>query len=225
MARKSQPGAGSAPSGSQVGDARTSGGGVATTDQTLEAWLEGPERLVPQVRQWFRDATSRFSPPTEDGCQFFAKHLHAIGPAGYSSEPDPRKIAIKSGEEFLKNIAQQRCAIEQLLRLARFMQVDENSAALVKPKDILFRMNEVQRHFEVLLPYLLPERGRPGEPIRALAQVARELWAETNDRKVPLWKNAHEPLCKLLEPALKAIGHPLARDTISKILRKRRRRR
>ena len=58
-----------------------------TTYQKEETWLEGPERLVPQVQQWFRKATDRFAPPSEDGCCLFAQHLHALGPLAIPQSP------------------------------------------------------------------------------------------------------------------------------------------
>jgi hypothetical protein len=176
--------------------------------------------LVPRVKQWFRKATSRFEPPTEDGCRLFAQHLHAFGPPGFRREPDPANLAIKNGKQFLENIAQSRRVIEQLLRLATIYRED-NSAANMKHKEMLCRINKVRRHLEVLFPYLSPDK--PQEQIRFLAQLARELWAETNNGRAPRSKNPNHALCRLLEQALEAIGQDRKRASITEVLRGRRR--
>ncbi len=189
-----------------------------------ESWLQGYAQLVPQVGRWFREATQQYAPPTIQGCSLFAQHLHVLGPPGQSREPDPTRLAIKNAELFLRHIASKRSVLEQLLRLASIYS-PSCPTAIEEHKQMLNRIREVERHFQVLLPYLSRERHDQDEPIRSLAQLARELWAETNNGQVPLWKKTDSPLCKLIEQALESIGQPLAKATISEILRGRRRKR
>ena len=191
------------------------------TDPVLEVWLKGPEHLVQQVERWFREATELYTPPNKDGCLLFAEHLHGIGPAGDPPEPDSRGLAFKAGEKFSKQIAQERESLEKWVRFAKlFSGIGE----LDDEQDIIRRIYTIEHNLDIVLPYFAKCAKRE-EPIRSLARVAREVWAETNRAKIPLWKYPNSPLCEVIEQGLAALGydHP-RREGIAAILKGKARR-
>ena len=88
---------------------------------------------------------------------------------------------------------------------------------------MLSRIDEVRRHMEALLPALSPKRDAKPDPIRKLAECAREAWAETNGGKFPRSLRPDDPLCQFLVKALAAAGRTLSPATMSEVLRGRRR--
>jgi hypothetical protein len=168
------------------------------TDPVLEAWLKGPEHLAPQVEQLFREVTSRFAPPGTAGCLLFTQHLHAIGPAGYGSEPDSRVLAIKAGEAFLERIEHERASIFTWLGFIAVFSPGSKEELEVH-RNILREISAIKLSCEVLFQYLAKESDRGEDPIRSLARVAQELWGETNNGRAPRSVKAEGVLCRLLE--------------------------
>jgi len=190
-------------------------------DPQPDSWLEEIECLARQVHEWFRQATNRFEAPSEGGCRAFAFYLMAFRHPVEDKTPDTRKQAIKHGKLFLRYIAPERRQIEAMVSLASRGRpfgnwVDEY-------KETLSRIDEVRRHMEALLPALSPKRDAKPDPIRKLAECAREAWAEANNGNAPLSPNPDDPLCRFLVPALASTGSNLSPAGISEVLRGRRR--
>jgi hypothetical protein len=192
-----------------------------TGNWTSEAWEEELEALTQHVRFWFQEATSRFKPPTEVGCRKFANHLMIyFHPREKGRPPSSRQLLNKYGRVFLKHLGKQRETIEEGILFSIFLRAIEKESEL---KDELLHVRETERHIKYLLGIYSSERSGKTDPIRLLADLAQELWKETNDGNVPTSKGVEGELCRLLDPVMEAFNQALSRETISAILRKRRR--
>lgn len=194
---------------------------MATTYPQFDIWLEELERLKRQVDGWFRQATASFEPPSADGCSMVAFYLMVFRYPLDDETPDTRKQAIKHGKLFLRYIEPERRQKEAALSLASRGRPLGNW--MQEYREILFRIDEARRHLEALFPALSPKRDAKPDPIRRLASIAKEAWAETNGGKPPRSTNPDGPLCRFLIPALAAAGLSLSPWAISDVLRGRRR--
>jgi hypothetical protein len=194
---------------------------VATTYPQFDIWLEELECLVRQVDGWFRQATARFEPPSDSGCRMVAFYLMVFRYPLDDETPDTRKQAINHGKAFLRYIEPERRQKEAALFLASRGRPPGNW--MPEYREILFRIDETRRHLEALLPALSPKRDASLDPIRRLASVAKEAWAETNGGEAPRSRNPDGPLCRFLIPALAAAGLSRSPAAISDVLRGRRR--
>jgi hypothetical protein len=186
---------------------------------TPEAWAAELELTTKHVKRWFQEATSSFEPPTDDGCRFFAQRLIELGPP-LISKSDAQNLALRYGKLFLKHVARERQEIEMVIRLSVIYGSDTDHRE--KYEDLLSRLQEVRQHLNVILEHL-SARGGETEPIRFLGDLANELWKETNQGLAPDSVGHKGPLCRLLEPALTAVSRNRSRETISEVLRGRRR--
>jgi hypothetical protein len=150
-----------------------------------------------------------------------ASYVMAFRHAVDDKTPDTRKQAIKHGKLFLRYIEPERREKEAALFLASRGRPFGNW--MQEYREILFRIDETRRHLEALLPALSPKRDATLDPIRKLATVAKEAWAETNGGKPPVSTNPDGPLCRFLIPALAAAGLSRSPRAISDVLRGRRR--
>jgi len=193
---------------------------VATIDLAFRSWLEEFERLLPQVNAWFRQATSRFAPPPDKGCRMVAGYVMAFRhPVDDIS--DTRKHAIKHGKLFLRYVEPERRQIAAMVSFASRGRPFGNW--FDEAKETLYLIEEIQRHLAALLPPLSPRRDANRDPIRLLASVALQAWAEANDGRAPRSKNPDAPLCRFLVGALAAVGQNRSPAEISEVLRGRRR--
>jgi hypothetical protein len=131
--------------------------------------------------------------------------------------------ARKYGKLFLHHIEPKRRELEARLRLAALGT--PAPGWLEEWKELAFLIDEIRRHMKVLLPALTPKPDAGEDPVRKLAALAQEAWAETNGGLAPSSANADDPLVKFLVPALTAIGHGRTPAAVSDVLRGRRRRR
>ena len=196
---------------------------MATTDPQFGSGPEEFERLVQQADGWFRQATRRFKVPSNRGCRTVAFYMMALRHPAADKTPDSRKQAIRYGKLFLRHIAPERWQIEQWLSVAS--RVEPFGVWFEEYQEMAFQIDEIRKHMEALLPRLSPKRDAKPDPIRKLAGVAQQAWAEANGGRALRSPNPDAPLCRFLVPALEAIGFKRSSAAISDILRGRRRKR
>jgi hypothetical protein len=187
---------------------------------TTEAWQEELGALTRHVKRCFEHATPRFVSPSEDGCRYFANCLMTYFLPGEKRPPGSKEKAVKHGRTFLKHLAQERETIELGLRVNIAFKLDEETRQ--KSESTLFHMREVEQHLEYLFDVLSPKRSPKNDWVRWLADLAQDLWRETNDGRAPRSKKADGPICRLLLPVLKAIHRNPSPRSIEAALRGRR---
>jgi hypothetical protein len=189
-----------------------------------EDWLEELEKLVPQVKRWFREATSKLTVPSDADCRAAAIYLIAFRESAKSAnneQRDSRKDAIRYGKLFLKHIEPERRRIEKMISAAS--HGTPYGDWLPQYQDRLRRIEEIRGHMAVLLPALSPDLDHKWDPIRKLASIAQEAWERANNGRSPRSKNPDDPLCLFLVKALTAIGEGRSPAEITEVLRRRRR--
>jgi hypothetical protein len=231
----------------------------ATKPKQADDWAKELDGLVLQVKQWFREASSRFAVPSDAGCYTVAFYIMAFrdhrltrmtpdAPAspvrrgerrGHADDnaiddqkkaiehpdhkiPDHREKAIDYGGLFLTHIEPERRQLEQWIE--KYSRTQAVPYWLEHDRDMLFRINEIRKHMKVVRRELSPELDGKPDPIRKLALLAQDAWAETNNGHAPSPKNADGPLCKFVQKALKAIGEHYTVGHICDVLRGYRRR-
>jgi hypothetical protein len=186
-----------------------------------DVWLEEFEALVTQVNQWFREATKIYAVPSDSGCRAVAVYVMALRNREVDKRDDGREKAIEYGKLFLHHIEPQRRQLERWI--SSYSRSQPVLYWLEHDKDMLFRIDEIRKHMEVLLPELSPKLDGIPDPIRKLGQVAQAAWAETNKGRMPSAKNTDGPLCKFVQKALVAIGKHYSLAGIGDVLAGRRR--
>jgi hypothetical protein len=138
--------------------------------------------------------------------------------------PDEWGPTIKAAKNFLKAVEHKYRQTEHLLKIATRSDVVPAKFWLQHQKEVVSRIEQIRLDIKELT-LLISEEPRPDwEPIRKIASVAQEAWAETNDGCYPKSFNPDDPICRFLEHALEAIDQKCAPATISSVLRNRRRR-
>jgi hypothetical protein len=137
-------------------------------------------------------------------------------------QPDSRGKAIEYGKLFLHHIEPERRQLERWV--STYSRSDPVRYWLEYDHDLLFRINEIRKHMDVLLPALSPDLDGKPDPIRKLALAAQETWAEANNGRAPSPKNANGPLCSFLHKALEAIGMHYTEGYLCDVLKGYRRR-
>jgi hypothetical protein len=191
---------------------------LATTDP----WLEEFTRFTQAVEEWFRQATSRFAVPSNDGCRMLATYLIMLRrlDKGHDTRSGQTKI-VRDGKRFLRSLAAEREQIEKLISL-----VSQGRPArpwLLEQREILAQIDETHRHIVALLPALAQKPYPERDPIRLLAARAKEAWKEVNGGRAPRSYNPDDPLCRFVVAVLTAIGQQRSAAEVSEVLRGRRR--
>jgi len=167
------------------------------------------------VKRCFEEATALFAPPNEEGCRYFANCLLTYFlPGKKDRSPSSRDLIIKYGQAFLRHLDRELKASKILFYLASASDKAENEALLI-------RMEEVRRKVRFSIDYFSPKPAQ--DPIRYLAELAQDLWKETNAGRSPISKTPDGPLCRFLDPVLDAIHSKKSPETISAILHRKRR--
>jgi hypothetical protein len=188
----------------------------------IELWLEEFTRFTQAAEEWFRQATSRFAVPSDDGCRMLATYLIMLSHRDKSQEtPSGQTKIVRDGKRFLRSLAAEREQIEKLVSLA--LQGRPARPWLLEQREILAQIDETHRHIVALLPALSPKPYPERDPIRLLAARAQEAWKETNGGRAPRSPNPDDPLCRFVVAALTAIGQQRSAAEVSEVLRGRRR--
>jgi|ERR1700726_575340 hypothetical protein len=206
---------------------------MVTIDHAIKAWTEElvqeiprfvQEKLDPlalEVHRWFEEATSRFATPSVGACRSVAMYIVAFRDDPNHRKPDGRVNIIKYGKIFLRHIESERQQIEKRVLLASRGRPFGNW--LKQDKEMLVRIEEIQKHMNALIPTLSSKLDHKPDPIRKLASVAQAVWAKANDGRFPKSPNPGDPLCRFLVQALKAAKQNHNPATITAVLRGRRR--
>jgi hypothetical protein len=132
---------------------------------------------------------------------------------------------VTSGKAFLRHLE-----IEYRIEEASLAFAEQQAAAGWRPalgwlreqQELLDRIDRTRRSIECLLPSLVPHDSHR-DPVRQVAECARQAWREANNGRAPLSMNPDDPLCRFVLAALKLIKQEIAADTVSAVLRGRRR--
>jgi hypothetical protein len=197
--------------------------------------FDGPvEELFAQVK------ARRLRAPSRDACASVAsallvmRHKAAVAPQRKDATRGARNGARKSGRALLRHLQplRQKLAAE-IAELsttaskfgARERERLEAAARAAQAADD--RLEAAARAVETLLPALdappiapLPDGG---DPIRFIALEAQRAWADANDGAAPQSKNTGDPLVKFVSWALSLVGMSRSPETVSAVLRGRRR--
>jgi hypothetical protein len=202
---------------------------VTNIDPLAAEALERINDSALRVQEWFRQATSRFKVPCVETCKTVAIYLEFFRASSDTEKisheqtaKDTRPQAFKAGKDFLRYIEPQRREAEHLIILS-------SEGCRVVPywldhaEKVSFSINEIKRHLAALESIVSPKLDGKPDPIRKIAEVAQFAWAEANDQRYPIALGPGGPLCKFLDVALAAINRRSTPDTISAVLRNRRR--
>lgn len=132
----------------------------------------------------------------------------------------PKVVA--SGEAFLRHLEAERREIAAMVSLAHSPQMRVFGSWLPEQGELLDRVDQTLQNVEWMLPRLLPQDSYRDD-IRQVAACAQQAWRETNNGRAPKAKNPDDPLCRFVVAALRLIKHEYAADTVSAVLRDRRR--
>jgi hypothetical protein len=184
-------------------------------------------RLSQQVEEAFRQATKKWDVPDAASCGMVALYLTAL----HQNPKRPKKAvggqtskAVASGKTFLRHLESERRQIE-----ASVAFVGQEAAAGGRPavgwlreqQELLDRIHQISSSIEWLLPILSPPKR---DPIRQIAEVAKQAWEEGNKgRAAPRSNNPDDPRCRFVVAALHLIGQERSAAEVSEVLRGRRR--
>ena len=206
-----------------------------------DSWLAEWNELTGPVEELFAEVKARrLRAPSRDACASVAnallvmRHKAAVAPLRKDATRGARNGARKSGRALLRHLQplRQKLAAE-IAELsttaskfgARERERLEAAARAAQAADD--RLEAAARAVETLLPALdappiapLPDGG---DPIRFIALEAQRAWADANDGAAPQSKNPGDPLVKFVSRALSLVGMSRSPETVSAVLRGRRR--
>jgi hypothetical protein len=187
------------------------------------SWIEEFDRLTQEVEELFRQATKRFAMPSSEGCRMLAFYLLMLrqNPEKDRQKPAGQIKVVRDGNRFLRSLTAERQEIENALSLAR--QGRPALPWLREQEEILAQITETSQHIASLLPLLWPRYDPYRDPIKLLAERAKEAWRETNEGTAPLATKPDGPLCRFVFSALRKIGRGRSAAEVSEVLRGRRR--
>src|ERR1043166_6472328 len=163
---------------------------IATTTGpwTTEAWELELVALTLHVERCFAAATTKYTPPSQDGCLYFANCLLTY------FLPSPKKDGIGSKEQtikhantFLKHLSQEGDHLKKRLQAAT---VFNNDAFNRTVEDQLLLFEKVKRDVKSSIEILSPKRSAKNDGVRFLGKLAQDLWKETKraERRVSTLK-------------------------------------
>jgi hypothetical protein len=175
------------------------------------------ENLALKVAEWRREATTEFDPPSPSGCGMVAFYLLLLRDSRTSSRQGRTATYAKN---LLRRLSGENESVSAYIDL--MLSGDPSPKRLREAQEFRARVREAGQAIEHLLPLLSRKRDPELDPIRRLAAVMREAWAESNNGDSPQSNNPDGPVCRFLDKALEGHPHPTPAQ-ISEILRGRRR--
>lgn len=195
------------------------------------------DELTTKLGELFRDASTRFQSPNEWGCYHLAQTLMVVRDRAKARKTrlgnDPCGEARKAAGAFLKHAPSALAAFATRVTLAETISaldtIHLESIPVTPPEAVQRARSAVRRLQEAVCAVkavradleLKPWRDR--DPIRFVAEQAQQAWAMANGGKAPGGKNVSSPLVKFLAAAFDAAGMPVTRETVSAVLRGKRR--
>jgi hypothetical protein len=206
-----------------------------------KSWLAEWNELTGPVEELFAQVKARrLRAPPRDACASVAsallvmRHKAAAAPLRKDATRGARNGARKSGRALLRhlqplrqNLAAQIAEISTIASNFGARERERLEAAARAAQAAHDRLEAAARAVETLLPALdappiapLPDSG---DPIRFIAREAQRAWADANDGAAPQSKNPGDPLVKFVSRALSLVGMSRSPETVSAVLRGRRR--
>ena len=206
-----------------------------------KSWLAEWNELTGPVEELFAQVKARrLRAPPRDACASVAsallvmRHKAAAAPLRKDATRGARNGARKSGRALLRhlqplrqNLAAQIAEISTIASNFGGRERERLEAAARAAQAAHDRLEAAARAVETLLPALdappiapLPDSG---DPIRFIAREAQRAWADANDGAAPQSKNPGDPLVKFVSRALSLVGMSRSPETVSAVLRGRRR--
>jgi hypothetical protein len=196
----------------------------------IQDWSTKRELLTAKVEKLFAEAGGRLQPPARDSCRRVAGALIAVRVRNdaASQRKDAtlraRKGARISGKAFLRHLKPIRSGLAGVI--ATYETDDYMATALAPYRVELERLDAVVGAVGEFLPALKKAPIAPVpdlDPIIHIAHEAQKSWAKANNGRRPEAKGGDQPLVKVVVGALALINMNLSRDTVSSVLRRRRR--
>jgi hypothetical protein len=206
-----------------------------------KSWLAEWSELTGPVEELFAEVKARrLRAPPRDACASVAsallvvRHTTAAAPLRKDATRGARNGARKSGRALLRHLQplRQKLAAEiaDISASASNFGARERErleAAARAVQAAHDRLEAAARAVETLLPALdappIAPLPHSGDPIRFIAREARRAWADANDGTAPQSKNPDDPLVKFVRRALSLVGMSRSLETVSAVLRGRRR--
>jgi hypothetical protein len=206
-----------------------------------KSWLAEWNELTGPVEELFAEVKARrLRAPPRDACASVAsallvmRHKAAAAPLRKDATRGARNGARKSGRALLRHLqplrqklADQSAEISTIASNFGPRERERLEAAARAAQAAHDRLEAAARAVETLLPALdappiapLPDSG---DPIRFIACEAQRAWADANDGAAPQSKNPGDPLVKFVSRALSLVGMSRSPETVSAVLRGRRR--
>jgi hypothetical protein len=161
------------------------------------------------------------------------RHKAAAAPLRKDAAREARNGARKSGQALLRHLQPLRQSLAaQIAEISTIAcnfggRERERLEAAARAQAAHDRLEAAARAVETLLPALdappiapLPDNS---DPIRFIACEAQRAWADANDGAAPQSKNPDDPLVKFVSEALSLVGMSRSPETVSAVLRGRRR--
>lgn len=201
------------------------------------AWAKRETELTAKVGALFRTASPRFAVPNEWWRDHIAQALMTVRDGAEARETrrgnDPCGPARKYAGLFLKHAPLAETALRTQVDVAEtttaLATINTESTPIAPPESVqrtrlaVRRLQEAVRAVEACRDDLNFKPWPDRDPIRFIAKLAIQAWAFANGGEAPKGKNPTDPLVLFVAGAFAAAGMHVTRETVSAVLRDRRR--